>query len=437
MKIKISYFFLLLLLSSCGFIGKKNLQNSAYLYQEKIAKINAEYQLYHKSNTESTLYCKIKSSELLSIFSASEKQNKISFLLSGKLFVTEDGNTAIDSFAIERSMLDTTKWIRESFTFSAHLHEHYLLKITLKDLNKDAAVNKSIYFEKEADSKENFKIFKEEEKQYGNTFNLGDTILISYNTDKKNLFVRFFNEDFDVAAAPFNLGELKTEKINPKATYNLTIDSNFFLLPILQKGIYQVMGNEHDEKGLSILSFENDFPAISTATDMIAPLQYISIEEEMQELKLAKNKKIAVDQFWLSKAKNDKQIAKKLISTYYKRVENANKFFTSYKAGWKTDRGMIMVVFGAPNIIYQSKEGESWIYGEKNNMYALNFTFTKIKNRFSDNDFQLNRSTYFKNIWKTAQNAWRNGQPYSDMDIKERIYEQERRQRQSQFYFWY
>lgn len=437
MKIKISYFFLLLLLSSCGFIGKKNLQNSAYLYQEKIAKINAEYQLYHKSNTESTLYCKIKSSELLSIFSASEKQNKISFLLSGKLFVTEDGNTAIDSFAIERSMLDTTKWIRESFTFSAHLYEHYLLKITLKDLNKDAAVNKSIYFEKEADSKDNFKIFKEEEKQYGKTFNLGDTILISYNTDKKNLFVHFFNEDFDVAPAPFNLGELKTEKINPKATYKLTIDSNFFLLPILQKGIYQVMGNEHDEKGLSILSFENDFPAISSATDMIAPLQYICTEKEMQELRLAKNKKIAVDQFWLSKAKNDKQIAKKLISTYYKRVENTNKFFTSYKAGWKTDRGMIMVVFGAPNIIYQSKEGESWIYGEKNNMYALNFTFTKIKNKFSDNDFQLNRSEYFKNIWKTAQNAWRNGHPYSDMDIKERIYEQERRQRQSQFYFWY
>ncbi len=185
MKIKISYFFLLLLLSSCGFIGKKNLQNSAYLYQEKIAKINAEYQLYHKSNTESTLYCKIKSSELLSIFSSSEKQNKISFLLSGKLFVAEDETTAIDSFAIERSMLDTTKWIRECFTFSAHLHEHYLLKITLKDLNKAAAVNKSIYFEKEAESKENFQIFKEQEKQYGNTFNLGDTILISYNTDKK------------------------------------------------------------------------------------------------------------------------------------------------------------------------------------------------------------------------------------------------------------
>ena len=69
-------------------------------------------------------------------------------------------------------------------------------------------------------------------------------------------------------------------------------------------------------------------------------------------------------------------------------------------------------------------------------MYALNFTFTKIKNKFTNNDFELNRSIYLKNIWNTAKSAWRNGYAYSDMDIKEKIYEQERRQRQSQFYFW-
>ena len=171
---------------------------------------------------------------------------------------------------------------------------------------------------------------------------------------------------------------------------------------------------------------------------MLGTLEYISTKEEMRELILAKDKKIAVDQYWISKAKNDKQKGKKLIRTFYKRVENANRFFTSYKAGWKTDRGMILIIFGAPNIIHQSKKGESWIYGEKNNMYALNFTFTKIKNKFSNNDFQLNRSAYFKNIWNTAQSAWQDGYPYSDMDIKEKIYEQqERRQRQSQFYFWY
>lgn len=437
MKIKISYFILLFFLSSCGFVGKKNLQNTAYLYQEEIVKINAEYQLYHQSNIKSVLHCKIKSSEFLSVFSAREKQNKISFLISAKLFIAEDESIAIDSFAIEKSMLDTIKWITESFTFSADLHEHYLLKITLKDLNKATVISENIYFEKEYDSKENFQIFKKGEKQYGNIFTLGDSLFISHNSDKRNLFIRFFNNDFDVAAPPFNLEELKATKITPTNTFVLNIDSNFFLLPITQTGIYQIVANEHDEKGLTILSFKNDFPAIFSTNDMIAPLQYMSTKEEMEELTMVKSKKIGVDQFWLRKAKNDKEIAKKLIRTYYKRVENSNKFFTSYKAGWKTDRGMIMIIFGTPNIIYQSKEGESWIYGEKNNMYALNFTFTKIKNKFSDNDFNLNRSAYFKNIWNTAQNAWRDGHPYSDIDIKERIYEKERRQRQSQFYFWH
>ena len=133
----------------------------------------------------------------------------------------------------------------------------------------------------------------------------------------------------------------------------------------------------------------------------------------------------------------DKEQAKKVIRTFYKRVKDANTFFTSYKAGWKTDRGMIMIIFGTPNIIYQSIDGESWIYGEKNNVFSLNFSFTKMENKFTDNDYQLNRSVYFKNIWNTAQSAWRDGHAYSDMDIKEKIYEQERRQRQSQLYFWY
>tara|TARA_Y100000780_G_scaffold207249_1_gene203487 strand:- start:286 stop:798 length:513 start_codon:yes stop_codon:yes gene_type:complete len=170
---------------------------------------------------------------------------------------------------------------------------------------------------------------------------------------------------------------------------------------------------------------------------MITPLQYICSKEEFVQLNEIKNPKIAIDEFWLSKTKGDKNQAKKIIRTFYKRVEDANTFFTCYKAGWKTDRGMIMIIFGTPNIIYQSIEGESWIYGEKNNVFSLNFTFTKMENKFTDNDYQLNRSVYFKNIWNTAQSAWRDGHAYSDMDIKEKIYEQERRQRQSQLYFWY
>ena len=434
MKIKI-FMMMIIFLNACTF-GKKDLQNTAYLYQEKFPKINAEYQVFHNSSIESTLSCRIKSNEFLSVFSANEKQKKINLSINGQLYLDKEESIPLDSFANEINVSDSVKLITEEFTFRSKLNEKYLLKITLKDLSKSTTSIKKIYFEKGDDSKENFRVFKNGEQQYSNIFNVGDSLLIFHNSEKENLSVRFFNEDFDVAEPPFNIGRIKAAEIYPKNNFNITSDKEFFILHITQKGIYQITTNDQ-EKGLNILSFRKGFPTVSNTNDMIATLEYINTKEELQKLTTVQEKKIALDQFWLNKTKHDKKIAKKLIRTYYKRVENANKFFTSYKAGWKTDRGMIMIVFGTPNIIYESKDGESWIYGEKNTMYALNFTFTKIKNKFSENDFQLNRSAYFKNPWNTAKDSWRNGHPYSDIDIKERIHEQERRQKQNQFYFWY
>ncbi len=437
MKNNLFYLFIILVLTACTFGKKNKLQNSAFIYSENISKAQPFFKIYHNSNTESTLFCKLKSKELLSVFSASEKQNKINYSISGKLFLADNKSIVIDSFTLQKSIVDTAKWIKETFTFSSNLNEHYMLKINFTDENKLVKAEKIIYFEKEKDAKENFQIFKEQKIQFATTFNLNDTLIIQNNTEQEKLSVRYFNENFPLAKAPFVLGAIKSKEIIADKFFSITSDTTFFILPINRQGIYQILENETFKNGMSILAFENDFPKITSAKNMIAPLQYICSNEEFLQLKEINNKKIAIDEFWLSRAKGDKSQAKKLIQTFYKRVENANSFFTSYKAGWKTDRGMIMIIFGAPNIIYQSKEGESWIYGEKNNMYALNFTFTKIKNKFSDKDFELNRSAYFKNIWSTAQRSWREGHAYSDMDIKEKIYEQERRQRQSQLYFWY
>lgn len=437
MKNNLLYLFIILIFNACSLGKKKNLQNQAFIYTESTTRAQPLFKIYHNSNNESTLFFKVKSSELLSVFSPNEKQNKINYSISGKLFLAENERVVIDSFALQKSRIDTIKWIEENFSFSSNLHEHYLLKIDFIDENKIEKITKTIYFEKENDSKENFQLVKQQKMQFITSFNIGDTLFIKHNTTKKNLFVRYFKEEFIASPTPFAIGAINSNKINPKDIFTLTTDTTFFILLLNQEGIYQITESETTDKGLNILSFKNDFPVITAANEMVAPLQYISTKEEMQDVSLAKNTKIAMDQFWLSKAKNDQQKARKLIRTYYKRVENANRFFTSYKEGWKTDRGMIMIIFGAPNIIYQSEQGESWIYGEKNNMNALNFTFTKIENTFTDNDYQLNRSVYFKNIWNTAQNAWRNGYAYSDMDIKEKIYEQEKRQRQSQLYFWY
>ena len=152
MKTNLLYFFIILVFTACTFGKKNNLQNQAFIYTENIKKAQPLLKIYHNSNNESTLFFKIKSSELLSVFSANEKQNKINYLISGRLFLVEDESLAIDSFTLQKSRIDTIKWIEETFSFSSNLHEHYLLKIDFTDENNLVKSTKTIYFEKEKES---------------------------------------------------------------------------------------------------------------------------------------------------------------------------------------------------------------------------------------------------------------------------------------------
>ena len=127
--------------------------------------------------------------------------------------MVEDESIAIDSFAMQKSRIDTTKWIEETFSFFSKLHKYYLLKINFTDENKLVTSKKTIYFEKEGDSKENFQLFKWKKRQFVTSFNIGDTLFIKHNTAKKNLFARYFKEEFIAAASPFSVGEIKSNKI--------------------------------------------------------------------------------------------------------------------------------------------------------------------------------------------------------------------------------
>ncbi len=431
-----SKLFFIILLCSCTFGKKNKLQNTAFLYQEKITKIRPEYLLYHQTPDSTTLYCKIKTNQLLSVFSASEKLSKIHFSINGKIFLAENEDIAIDSFSLQKNIADTSNTILGQFNFLSNLHEAFILKVQFIDENKGLHTTEILYFEKEYACKENFRVLEEGKLQFRTQYNVGDTIDVKHNLSKETLWVNYYNTEFPAAKTPYDIGEVQAQKIDAKNSSTIVTDTTFYSISLNKKGIYQLTQKQAEKKGLSLFVFEDDYPKVSSIKEMIPPLQYLCNTEEFQTLILAKDTKNAVDEFWLSSSKNNSEQSRKLIRIFYKRVEDANTFFTSYKEGWKTDRGMIMILFGSPNIIYKTKEGESWIYGERNNMYALNFTFTKIKNKFTNNDFELNRSVYFKNIWNTAKSTWRNGYAYSDMDIKEKIYEQERRQRQSQFYFW-
>jgi GWxTD domain-containing protein len=134
-------------------------------------------------------------------------------------------------------------------------------------------------------------------------------------------------------------------------------------------------------------------------------------KEEFESCKNANDKKAAIDNFWITIA-GSKERARELLKRYYGRVKEANKYYSSYTQGWKTDRGIIFIVFGPPTSVYKNKNNETWVYGIESNPNSVHFNFIKTKNPFSDNDYILERSVYLKDPYYTAVDYWRQGRIY-------------------------
>lgn len=139
---------------------------------------------------------------------------------------------------------------------------------------------------------------------------------------------------------------------------------------------------------------------------MLHPIRYLTTKNEYNDLEAMNNDKEAVDKFWIENAGNADR-AKQMIKLYYNRVMDANRFFTSYLEGWKTDRGVIYIIYGQPNIVYKGRNAEYWVYGEDKNMLSIHFDFNKVENPFTDNDYSLTRSPVYKDGWYIAVDNWR------------------------------
>ena len=81
--------------------------------------------------------------------------------------------------------------------------------------------------------------------------------------------------------------------------------------------------------------------------------------------------------------------------------------FSSYQEGWKTDRGLIYIIYGPPSEVYRKTGEEEWIYGERNNPLSIKFYFYNIENPFTLNDYSLNRQPTYKTSWYIAIENWR------------------------------
>ncbi len=407
-----------LLVVACGTTRKANVKTQTGTYKHDVNTIHPEFVIFHVNDTLSELHFKIASKELLYtrpdgiIFSTN-------VLISYRLSTSYDTKEIVDSSSmrlVDVNNDNADKYLVGKINVKARTPHSYFLRITVTDMNRNISVTTVIPVEKENDlNRQNFLVRSKatDAPLFRNYVSLGEELLIIYKAQiSVNVYVRYYNRDFPLAAPPFSLSDPKPFQYRSDSTYVLQLSSmgsiNF---KATKKGFYHIQLDTTKRDGITLFNFSETFPEIKKPADMVPPLRFITSKEEYDALTTSTNKKAAIEKFWLTSTGSSDR-AKEVIRKYYNRVQDANKYFTSYVEGWKTDRGMVYLIYGSPNVIYRTANSETWIYGEENNINSLQYSFTRVNNPFTDNDFTLERSGVYKQSWYVAVDIWRQGRTY-------------------------
>lgn len=124
----------------------------------------------------------------------------------------------------------------------------------------------------------------------------------------------------------------------------------------------------------------------------------------MDRLREAQGNKAAFDKVILGILGNAER-ARIFMRSYFQRVEQANRMFTSYKEGWKTDRGMIYIIFGPPEEVYLLGNREIWEYN--NASFKGRFIFTRSATLFDPQNYVLIRDGSLRDKWYSMVDLWR------------------------------
>lgn len=213
--------------------------------------------------------------------------------------------------------------------------------------------------------------------------------------------VSYYNDNFPASSPAFSEGQAKVSRsMNVDSVFVLTPESKF---KMDKKGLYLFQKDTMDVKGFALRA-EKDYPRYAMIQNLAPPMIYICTKQEYDKLEAAHGDKKMFDRTILSIA-GDTDRARAIIRNYFRRVELANKFFTSFKEGWKTDRGMIYIVFGEPDEVYRFGDREVWTYDHSS--HNVTFNFSKAGNIFAPDNYVLIRDKKYQTLWYEVVDLWR------------------------------
>ena len=158
-------------------------------------------------------------------------------------------------------------------------------------------------------------------------------------------------------------------------------------------------GKNKDSKRIQLIILKPGISNhISDIDDAIEQMKYILTSEEKNKLNDQKKskKELFFKTLWDSRDPTPETIENELMDEYYKRVAYTMEHFSGFQDGWKTDMGMIYILFGFPDEVKRYSD-----YGNQKS-YELWYYFNVQKSfRFVDSngfgDYQL-ESPHFLSV---------------------------------------
>lgn len=407
-----------ILLTSCT-SQKVNQTSTDRLYKKENNELAAKYTVYHINDSISQLFYDISNESLL----YKKTDTSTAFYSNVKLLLkvsTEDNlGLTLDTASviiIDKQTDAIVKYLKGDILFKLKSGSNYYIDINVIDINKKTIYTHSEYSNKTSiATRQNFLMTNARDEVLFSSYYKPNEIVYAQSTrNKEKLYeVDYFKSNFRLAPPPFSTEPMQHFSYKPDSVFSLYLKREKIEIALPQNGFYHLKTNNETKEGVTFFVYESSFPKIKNTEQMIMATRFIMAKKEYDNCMMAADKKAAIDKFWLDISGSNER-AKELIRKYYGRVQEANKLFTSFQEGWKTDRGMIYVVFGAPNKVTKRKNGEVWTYGEIGNPNSIVFSFIKVINPFTDNDYYLERSEAFKAPWYQAVDMWRQGRIYLD-----------------------
>lgn len=399
----------------------------SYIYNPTKNPFNPRYNIVNESDDRSVLSVKFFTSDLF--FSEANERGLPTALmqLNIKLLNVTEGLTLADTSILNLSILKDAG--RQEYIYRIPLQvkqgNEYIAEIKILDRLRLSVVQAFVPFNTVSQyNRYNFlaRGHFQQNELFNPVLKVNEYINLLYPRNPVDTFyVSYFRPFKEVPYPPTMILPEKTIDYGPDTTIGFPYSENQPLM-FPKEGIYLISIDEENKEGYALMNFGSAFPALTTPELLIQPLAFLASPDEVNGILNSPKPKTALDDFWIKCGGNIER-ARELIRIYYTRVLYSNYYFPSYKEGWRTDRGMIYVIYGPPDKVYKTADGEKWGYrkptvkstwGGRVHLMEdyLFFNFKKNSNIFSDNDYFLSRSETPVTYWDQAVLSWRRGIVY-------------------------